>query len=152
MKLPLTGGCICGAIRYEIAEAPIDVYACHCTDCQRITSSAFSIGVIVPDAAFQATGKAARSVPGGIADSGRVKSRWTCPDCGVWLFGNPRPGATDNGLVRVVRGGTLDDTSWLRPSMHFFTRGAQTWLTLQGKCYETQPKAIAARLHGGARS
>lgn len=150
MKLPLTGGCVCGAVRYEIAKAPVDVYACHCTDCQRITSSAFSIGVIVPDAAFRTTGKAVRSVPGGVADSGRVKSRWTCPDCGVWLFGNPRPGATGDEMVRVVRGGTLDDTSWLRPSTHFFTRGAQTWVTLQGKCYETQPEGVAARVHGGA--
>jgi hypothetical protein len=47
MKLPLTGGCICGGIRYEITQAPVAVYACHCTDCQRITSSAFSIGVVV---------------------------------------------------------------------------------------------------------
>lgn len=68
MKLPLNGGCVCGAIRYEIFEAPIDIYACHCTDCQRITSSAFSLGVIVAATAFRATGKDARSVPGGIAD------------------------------------------------------------------------------------
>ena len=43
MKIPQTGGCQCGKIRYEIAEAPQLVYTCHCTDCQRLTSSAFSI-------------------------------------------------------------------------------------------------------------
>jgi hypothetical protein len=42
MKLPLTGGCQCGALRYEITPAPSLVYTCHCTDCQRLTSSAFS--------------------------------------------------------------------------------------------------------------
>ncbi len=42
MKLPQTGGCQCGAIRYEITEEPQQVYACHCRDCQRLTSSAFS--------------------------------------------------------------------------------------------------------------
>jgi hypothetical protein len=40
MKLPQTGGCQCGKIRYEITEAPQLVYTCHCTDCQRLTSSA----------------------------------------------------------------------------------------------------------------
>jgi hypothetical protein len=49
MKLPQTGGCQCGAIRYEIAEAPQSVYTCHCRDCQRLTSSAFSMGVIVSE-------------------------------------------------------------------------------------------------------
>ena len=150
MKLPLTGGCVCGAVRYEISEAPVGVYACHCTDCQRITSSAFSIGVVVPDEAFRTTGKEARSVPGGIADSGRVKSRWVCPDCGVWLFGNPRPATGTNhlGMVRVVRGGTMDDTSWVRPTTHFFIRSAQPWVVLDGTRYETQPD-IAARVHRG---
>ena len=49
MKLPQTGGCQCGAIRYEITEEPQLVYTCHCTDCQRLTSSAFSLGIVVPD-------------------------------------------------------------------------------------------------------
>ena len=44
MELPLKGGCMCGAVRYEITCEPTRVYACHCTDCQRATTSAFSIG------------------------------------------------------------------------------------------------------------
>jgi hypothetical protein len=52
MKLPQTGGCQCGNIRYEITEAPRLVYTCHCTDCQRLTSSAFSMGVVVAETAF----------------------------------------------------------------------------------------------------
>jgi hypothetical protein len=57
MELPLGGGCMCGAVRYEISELPLRVYACHCTDCQRITGSAFSLGVVVSAGAFRATGK-----------------------------------------------------------------------------------------------
>src|SRR5215470_3774854 len=53
MQLPQTGGCQCGKIRYEITEAPQLVYTCHCTDCQRLTSSAFSIGIVVPEAGFR---------------------------------------------------------------------------------------------------
>jgi len=55
MKLPLTGGCLCGALRYEISEAPSTTYTCHCTDCQHLTSSAFSFAITVPDGAFRLT-------------------------------------------------------------------------------------------------
>ena len=142
MRLPLTGGCICGAIRYTIGQAPVEVYACHCTDCQRIISSAFSIGVVVPDDGFELEGEHARSVPGGIAASGRVKSRWVCPDCGTWLYGNPRPSSRHPGIVRVVRGGTLDDTSWLRPTLHVWTRSRQSWVVLppDATVYPAQPE------------
>jgi hypothetical protein len=141
MQLPLQGGCICGAIRYAIAQAPYLVYACHCTDCQRITSSAFSIGVVIADGGFSQQGKQARSVPGGVAASGRVKSRWVCPDCGTWLFGSPQPGTDYPGMTRVVRGGTLDDTSWLSPTAHYWTRSRQPWVVLpEGTTVlETQP-------------
>ena len=48
MNLPQTGGCQCGKVRYEITEIPQLVYTCHCRDCQRITSSAFSLGITLP--------------------------------------------------------------------------------------------------------
>jgi hypothetical protein len=53
MELPQTGGCQCGGVRYEITQAPVMVYTCHCTDCQRMTSSAFSLGCVLPDGAFR---------------------------------------------------------------------------------------------------
>jgi hypothetical protein len=141
MKLPLCGGCVCGAVRYELSREPLIVYVCHCTVCQRITSSAFSIGMTVPEAAFRAIGKEARQVFGGVTESGRHKTRLVCPDCGTWLFGNARPGTDYPGMVRIVRGGTLDDTSWLRPTAHYWTRSAQPWVTVpEGiAAYETHP-------------
>ncbi len=140
-KLPLTGGCVCGAIRYEITQAPVSVYTCHCTDCQRITSSAFSIGMVVPADAFRPTGNEAKAAPGGITAGGRVKSRWICPDCGTWLYGGPKIGTEPPGTRRVIRGGTPDDTSWLQPTSHFWTRNKQAWVVLPdgGTLYETQP-------------
>src|SRR5205823_13191537 len=107
MKLPQTGGCQCGKIRYEITAAPQLVYTCHCTDCQRLTSSAFSMGLVVADQAFRLMGVEPRSLQR-TADSGRVNTRLVCPECGSWVCGTPR-----QGVVRV-RAGTLDDTSWLR--------------------------------------
>ena len=63
MKLPQTGGCQCGKIRYEITEAPTLVYTCHCRDCQRLTSSAFSLGIVVTEAGFRLSGNRAAPAP-----------------------------------------------------------------------------------------
>jgi hypothetical protein len=74
MKLPQAGGCQCGKIRYEITEAPQLVYTCHCTDCQRLTGSAFSLGIVVAEAGFRLSGIEPRPLQR-TADSGRINSR-----------------------------------------------------------------------------
>ena len=56
MKLPQSGGCQCGQVRYEITEEPQLIYTCHCLDCQRLTSSAFSLGIVVPEKGFRLMG------------------------------------------------------------------------------------------------
>ena len=140
VKLPLTGGCVCGAVRYEITEEPVRVYTCHCTDCQRATVSAFSIGVAIPPGALRLSGKELRAAPGGITATGRPKTRWICPDCGICICGGPKFGSELPETQRIVRGGTLDDTSWLRPTTHFWTRSKQPWVVLPegDEIYETQ--------------
>jgi hypothetical protein len=138
VKLPQTGGCLCGKIRYEITEAPQLIYTCHCVDCQRLTSSAFSMAIVVNHAAFRLMGIEPRLIQA-TADSGRVKTRWVCPECGCWICG---ASSSDDGLRRV-RSGTLDDTSWLRPTVHFWTRSKQPWVALPegDQIFETQPAA-----------
>ena len=144
VRLPLTGGCMCGAARYEITQEPIRVYTCHCTDCQRATVSAFSIGVAVPGEAFRLTAKELQPAPGGITAGGRVKTRWVCPDCGICLCGGVKIGTEPSGYARIVGGGTLDDTSWLKPTTHFYTRSKQPWVILPegATIYETQPNRV----------
>jgi hypothetical protein len=134
MKRPQTGGCQCGAIRYEITEEPRLIYTCHCTDCQRLTSSAFSMGVVVAEMALTLTGVEPRRMQR-TADSGRVSTRLVCPECGSWICGMPRDG------IHRVRAGTLDDTSWLRPTRHIWTRSKQPWITLPegDEIFEKQP-------------
>src|SRR5262245_2102602 len=124
MKLPQTGGCQCGNVRYEVTQEPQFVYTCHCTDCQRLTSSAFSMAVVIPTKAFRVI----RGDPQTLlrtADSGREVARLVCGRCGSWLCST----STFNSTVRV-RAGTLDDTSSLRPTMHFWTRSKQAWIAL----------------------
>jgi hypothetical protein len=62
---------------------------------------------------------------------------WVCPDCGSWIAGPAR-----DGLVRV-RAGTLDDTSWLRPTRHIWTRSKQPWVVFgaDDETFETAPPA-----------
>ena len=52
----LSGGCLCGAVRYEIEHKPKAVCTCHCTDCQRLTGSAFSMAILVPAEMFPLMG------------------------------------------------------------------------------------------------
>jgi hypothetical protein len=144
MKLPQTGGCHCGAVRYEITEAPQLVYACHCTDCQKITSSAFSMAIVLPTGAFRLIKGEPQAVQR-TADSGYVATRMICSNCGSWVYAGPRPGST----VRNVRAGTLDDTSWLRPTAHIWARSKQPWVVLpeDDRIFETQPADMVAFLY-----
>ena len=129
MKLPQTGGCLCGALRYEITRAPEVVYTCHCTDCQRLSGGAFSMALLVADEAFQLSGADPRPLYH-IASSGRTNTRWICPECGAWICRGPKPGTKPPHTLRSVRAGTLDDTSWLEPTLHFWTRSKQPWVAL----------------------
>jgi len=75
------------------------------------------------------------------AESGRIVERWLCPECGSWIVGSPQPDATPGEMIRRVRAGTLDDTSWLRPIAHFWARSKQPWVVLPegDQIFETQP-------------
>jgi hypothetical protein len=139
MKLPQTGGCLCGALRYEITRAPKLVYTCHCIDCQHLTGSAFSMALLVADESFRLSGVDPRPLDH-VADSGRTNTRWICPECGTGICSGPDPGTAVPGMLRTVRAGTLDDTSWLEPRVHFWTRSKQPWVTLPrgGRSFETQ--------------
>ena len=52
VKVPFTGGCICGAVRYECTAEPVMTFKCHCRDCQHVTGGAYVPGLLVPAPAF----------------------------------------------------------------------------------------------------
>lgn len=117
--LPLSGGCQCGAFRYRITGAPVVFYFCHCTQCQRQSTSAFAESLRIRTSDFEPEGELAEfhwTVEGGRPRQGRY-----CPRCGVRIF-------HDSGQLINIKGGTLDDTSWLRPAGHIWTRSRQPWL------------------------
>lgn len=140
VALPLTGGCQCGALRYEITLAPLMVYNCHCTNCQKIGGGAFStpLAVLEPALRFVA---GEPSLLEWTSDAGNTRFGWFCGPCGCRIAHGQRP---SNGVLSV-RSGTLDDTRWLAPVADIWTRSAQPWVVLpEGRLrYEAQPTDYA---------
>ena len=84
--IPFTGGCVCGAIRYECTAEPIMTFKCHCHDCQRVTGGGFVAGLLVPASAFRLTKGQLRYHFTPSAAGGRHK-RGFCAECGSRLTG-----------------------------------------------------------------
>lgn len=121
MATPFSGGCMCGAIRYECSADPLLALNCHCRDCQRASGSAFASVLAVPKDSLKITGEPKyHDVK---ADSGNTISRGFCPECGSPLFTklSARP-----DLVGI-RAASLDDPSWHKPAMDIYTSSAQPW-------------------------
>jgi hypothetical protein len=121
MTVRFTGGCMCGAVRYECAADPIAMGNCHCRDCQRATGSAFAAAVLVPGSAVNITGEVKYYEITG--DSGGFVLRGFYLNCGARLFGN----AVGSPDTISIMAGSLDDSSWFRPQADIYTASAQAW-------------------------
>lgn len=122
MPAPYAGGCGCGAIRYSVTAEPLISYLCHCTECQRRTSSAFGLNMQVPAESLTIE-KGEPASRTRTADSGNELSLNFCGDCGTSLFSVP--GARPQ--VRVIYAGTLDDPSWVPVKLHIWADSALPW-------------------------
>lgn len=136
MTAPYSGRCLCGAVQYRVTTEPATVYACHCTDCQRLSSSAFALAMMVPLAAIEVVAGEPSTYFAELS-GGRIRQGKLCSACGsrLWGISQRRPD------IAVIQAGTLDDTSWVRPAAHLWTQSAQPWLVfpLDAPVYETQP-------------
>ena len=136
VAFPQHGGCLCGALRYSLAEDPLTLYVCHCTDCQRQTGSSFALSMLVRLEALEIV----RGRPDEYSfqlEDGRVKRSNFCVRCSTRLWGVSRVA----GLA-VLEPGTLDDTSWLHPVGHIWTRSAQPWVRIpeETRRFSMQPR------------
>ena len=121
---PIHGGCQCGAVRYTLKAPPVVFYLCHCTDCQKQSSSAFGESVKARAIDVDITGDLARFETQ--ADSGKAKLCEFCPKCGTRMFHGRWPEAETFNL----KGGTLDDASWLVPAGHIWTASKQAFFAI----------------------
>src|SRR5262245_61166297 len=117
----LKGGCLCGAVRYELRTEPQVMGICHCRDCQKATGSAYFPSIAVPAAALQVSGEPRTYATK--ADSGSTVTRAFCGTCGTTLWG----WNTSVPEARSLSAATLDDPRRFVPMFHIYTASAQPW-------------------------
>ena len=121
MKLPIKGGCLCGAVQYEITAEPIGAGNCHCRTCQKSVGTAYTAVLFVPYQALIITGEFKEYATQ--ATSGNTMYRGFCSQCGTSLFG--RNSGSDT--IRPINAATLDDPSIYQPHIDFWVSDAQPW-------------------------
>jgi hypothetical protein len=122
--MKVDGACFCGALTFEAEIDPEAVELCHCTDCQRIASSAFRVVVAAEAGSFRLlTGQPTIYVK--TADSGHRRSLAFCPTCGTAIYSAPADGCSQ---FFGLRAGTLRQYRQLVPKRQYWCRSALPWL------------------------
>jgi hypothetical protein len=118
-ELPLTGGCLCGGVRFEVGEAPESASYCHCTRCQRRTGTAASAQARVPAGALR------------IVAGEELVREWAPPDgwpkCFCSACGSALWSRDPQGTVLGVRLGAFDSDPGVRPAYRQYVAYAATW-------------------------
>ena len=120
----ITGGCLCGAVRYAAKAAPITVRECWCRDCQYWASGSATVNIVFESDKVSFTGDLSQY--DSKAASGNQMHRGFCTKCGtaVTSAADARP------HLIIIRAGTLDDTSLVKPEMVIWTSSAPGWAVL----------------------
>ena len=115
----MTGGCLCGSVRYEAQPDISSAYYCHCRDCQIGSGSAFHVAVLAPQSSFRVLA-GETSIYAKTADSGNNIERVFCPNCGtpIWWIGEGFPD------VMVLTVSSLDNPEAIVPSRELWTDSA----------------------------
>jgi len=115
MAQSLTGGCLCGAVRYKVSGDQIFSGRCYCNDCRKTSGTGHSAVFAVPEQTVSITGKLTDyTKPGG---SGQSFTRRFCPVCGSRIAG---------GMV-LITASTLDDPEKFVSQMSVFASRAPSW-------------------------
>ncbi|WP_067047016.1 GFA family protein [Moritella sp. JT01] len=135
IKYPIKGSCQCGQVTYELLEAPLMVAACHCKECQKLSTSAFSITAIVNTDSVKFKG--AMKDWNRVADSGEVNGAKFCPSCGNRIY-HFNPNEPDKLKLKPSN---LSDTRIIKPTIHVWVSEKQEWFEIpEGvKTFNKQP-------------
>jgi hypothetical protein len=122
--MKITGGCHCGAIRYEAEVDPATAGICHCTDCQILSGTAFRFSIRAAAGSFRIVAGAPR-VYTKTAESGILRDQAFCETCGSPIYA-----ATPGPEPRIysIRAGTIDQRQALRPAGQIWLRSQLPWL------------------------
>lgn len=135
----ISGGCLCGAVRYETEAEPITTRFCWCRVCQYLAMGNAAVSVCLPTEGMSITGET-RDFQS-VADSGNRMHRRFCPVCGTQLFSE----AEARPHLIFVRAGTLDDREIARPAATIWTAQAPAWACIDASLpsWEGQPPPAA---------
>ena len=122
MKIP--GGCHCGDIAYEAEINPDSVIICHCTDCQRMSGTAFRTIVPVRAEDFQLT-RGELKIYVKTAESGAERPQAFCGRCGTHIYAT---GVGDAAAILGLRAGTAAQADRLVPKLEIWRRSALHWV------------------------
>ena len=131
----IEGGCLCGNIHYTSEAEPLATVICHCIDCQKVSGGAYSLNIIMPKGSLEIQGDMSTYV--GTGDSGKTLDRNFCGQCGSPVTSEPSVMAN----ITVLKAGTLDDASWVRPVMEIYCDSAQPW-TREHAEIQSHPKMM----------
>ncbi|MBA4503270.1 GFA family protein [Marinobacterium marinum] len=135
MKYPIKGSCQCGQVSYELLEPPQMVVACHCRECQKLSTSAFSITAMVDAKSVVFSGEMAHwQRP---AESGNVSAAKFCPGCGNRIY-HYNPDQPDQIKLKPSN---LSDTRLIQPVAHAWVSEKQDWFEIPAgvKVFDKQP-------------
>ena len=131
----LAGSCLCGAVRYRVTDEFSYALNCHCSQCRRVTGSAFK-----PFAGIEARKLKITKGKSGLTIFGEATGHDAhCKKCGSLLYSIVRDGA----YVHVTLG-TLIDAPSIRPSAHIFVGSKAPWFTITDKLPQYK-KLVTAR-------
>lgn len=131
-----SGGCLCGALRYEVTGGPGFMGLCCCADCRKASGSGFIPFISVDAAAVTFTGEARQYRSPAFRGGEAVRNY--CPTCGGLVFG----GEVGKDTSHTLYAGSLDDPSLFRPAIAIFTRDRPDWVVLPPglTTFETMPE------------
>lgn len=132
---PIKGSCQCGEVTYELLEPPMMIVACHCKECQKLSTSAFSITAMVTAKSVKFKGVMKDwSRP---AESGNISAAKFCPSCGNRLY-HFDPNKPEKIKLKPSN---LSDTRIIQPMIHVWVSEKQDWYQIpEGvKAFDKQP-------------
>lgn len=133
-KLPWIGGCRCDRLRFEITAPPMITMACHCTGCQKMSASAFSLSIAIPTDGFRVI--KGEAVIGGM--HAENLNHMHCDWCKSWVYTQVDPSL---GFYNV-RPSMLDDFGWFEPFIESYTSEALPWAQASAKHSFTEFPAL----------
>jgi len=133
MSESVSGGCLCGSVRYELSSVPESTYLCHCRNCQKAHSAPYAaLSILPPENVTITQGEVARYER--TSDGGNTTYRDFCSNCGTQLFS----GSLVFSQIMSVKVITFDNPNLVNPSQHVWVESKVDWVCMNDQLPQNQ--------------